>query len=302
MPRQIETVPTHASGRPTQVQATAAKEVGHRSFPGKKVKNPKAPWNVVWCHEHCHKGSKVGVARSLHEVVKDVGASMVLLKKADRYMTWLEAQHSRPHVLITNWREVKPTVQSLAEAGSCRRRAASIIVLAESDVVYHRAFEWTKSLHNVRIEVLLETAIEPLRALLASFNKEVFHEEIQLMPQAEIQIQQMPLSRKSFQPLATSPPMSMPLARNGAKQMQKTPEVDFLPMTTVKPRCMDKLEDPCEKEESTAAPARTVVQQRHPGMNPGSLLAFLTEAVKHQHTAGRIHQDLLQNMPEVYED
>eukprot|EP00930_Biecheleria_cincta_P003623 TRINITY_DN104555_c0_g1_i1.p1 TRINITY_DN104555_c0_g1~~TRINITY_DN104555_c0_g1_i1.p1 ORF type:complete len:308 (-),score=65.78 TRINITY_DN104555_c0_g1_i1:288-1211(-) len=301
MPGQTEDVPPCASGDFENVQAAQAKEVGHRSSFRKKGKTPKALWNVVWCHEHCHKASNAALAQALQEAVKDVGAACVCCKKANGYMSWLEDQRSRPHVLITNWREVKPTVQGLAEAGSCCR-PLGIIVLAESDVVHRRASQWTETLSDIRIPVLLETAIEPLKALLASFNKEVFHEETQ-MPQAPLwNVQPLPeKSQAGGIPLTKSPPLSLPLSKNGAQQMQKTFK-DSLPISTVNPSSMEKLTDPDETEKSTSACARPAVPQHHLGIHPGSLLAFLTEAVKNQHTAGRIQQDLLQNMPEVYED
>eukprot|EP00930_Biecheleria_cincta_P075614 TRINITY_DN6279_c0_g1_i2.p1 TRINITY_DN6279_c0_g1~~TRINITY_DN6279_c0_g1_i2.p1 ORF type:complete len:287 (+),score=59.91 TRINITY_DN6279_c0_g1_i2:52-912(+) len=281
---QMPDVPTHASEHPTKVQAAEAEEVAYWSGPKKKVKTPKAPWNVVWCHEHCHKGGMESLRQALQDAVQDVGAAFVCMKKSNRYMNWLEDNHSRPHLIITNWREVKPTLQDLAEAGGCRR-PIGIVVLAESDVVYRRAYGWMKSVSEVRIAVLLETAMEPLKALLASFKEEVFQDEIQ-MPQAPLPIAQ-PLPQESQ-------------AGGGAKQMQQTSQ-DSLPMPTCDPPSVDKLSDPDKKKQSLSAGARPFVPWRHPGIDPGSLLAILTEAVKHQQTACRIQQDL-QNLPEVYED
>lgn len=290
MPNQIDKVPACAPEHATQLQPAKSKEVASRSFAAKKARTQKPSWNVVWCHEHCHKGKMHEMSLAMQGAAKEIRAAMVSLKKADRYMKWLETQHSRPHVLITNWREVKPTVQGMADASSCAPPLC-IVVLAESAIVLHRASEWAKSFSHVRIEVLLETALEPLKALLASYSEDA------QFPQAPPQVAQLlPETCPALcAPLVTSPPVKKHLAKNGLKQMRSK---DTLPLSIVKPPCMDMLTDPEAKEDIVPAFARPVAPQHH----AGSLLAFLTEAVKHQHTAGRIQQDLLMNMPEVYED
>lgn len=103
------------------------------------------PWRVVWCHERSHKSECDERRTAITEAASKVGASLVCLKKAGKFASWLTSVSHQPYVLLTDWREVKPCLQTLGQEGNLGRPAI-IVVLAELPQHFDRASTWTKSL------------------------------------------------------------------------------------------------------------------------------------------------------------
>ena len=99
---------------------------------------------------------------------------MLPQKKAKHYLAWQkEQQHSRPHLLITSWREVKPILRELKKAQGNSCYPLAILVLAESDNAIRRASEWARSHTDLDIAVLPDSDFERLTALLVRHTEKL---------------------------------------------------------------------------------------------------------------------------------
>mmetsp|Transcript_55968 Transcript_55968/g.157716 ORF Transcript_55968/g.157716 Transcript_55968/m.157716 type:complete len:302 (+) Transcript_55968:56-961(+) len=108
-------------------------------------KQTSAWWRLVWCHERCHKQECEPRRKFIGEQAGEAGADMVCLKKAGKFAMWL-AQAQRPSfALLTDWREVKPCLQTAA-AHRPQNRPAFTIILAELPRHHERASAWAQGL------------------------------------------------------------------------------------------------------------------------------------------------------------
>lgn len=104
----------------------------------------RCPWRLVWCHERCHKHECEERRTAIGEAASDVGATLVCLKKAGKFATWLTHAPAQPFVLLTDWREVKPCMQAVAQCPA--NRPALTVVLGELPQHFERASAWAQSL------------------------------------------------------------------------------------------------------------------------------------------------------------
>ena len=147
---------------------------GAKTESGCTRKHCPEAWDIVWCHDHCRKEKMGQTWKQYAKTCKDVLASMIPKKKAKRYLAWQkEQQHSRPHLLMTCWREVKPILRELAKTQGNSCYPLAILVLAKSDDETLCASDWARSLTDFNITVLRGSDFERLTALLVCYSAKV---------------------------------------------------------------------------------------------------------------------------------
>lgn len=102
-------------------------------------------WRLVWCHERCHKQENEGLRRVLGDAARNAGASLVCLKKASKFAVWLRSAQRPPYVLLTDWRELKPCINT-AKQVHISNQPTFTIVFCKDARHYERASAWAKSL------------------------------------------------------------------------------------------------------------------------------------------------------------
>mmetsp|Transcript_108310 Transcript_108310/g.316849 ORF Transcript_108310/g.316849 Transcript_108310/m.316849 type:complete len:365 (-) Transcript_108310:379-1473(-) len=136
-PFQLVSVP--AIPAPLDVQPMA----GHKRVDADAATGPW--WRLVWCHERCHKQESVPRRSLLSQLAAEAGASLVCLKKADKFAAWAAHAERPPFVLLTDWREAKPCLQALApQPQHCRPLLT--VILADDAKQFERASLWAGSL------------------------------------------------------------------------------------------------------------------------------------------------------------
>mmetsp|Transcript_55967 Transcript_55967/g.157711 ORF Transcript_55967/g.157711 Transcript_55967/m.157711 type:complete len:339 (+) Transcript_55967:56-1072(+) len=150
-------------------------------------KQTSAWWRLVWCHERCHKQECEPRRKFIGEQAGEAGADMVCLKKAGKFAMWL-AQAQRPSfALLTDWREVKPCLQTAA-AHRPQNRPAFTIILAELPRHHERASAWAQGLSPRADPVHICQDVGALKMFLADqgsrlLSSSALHSQIQLLPQ-----------------------------------------------------------------------------------------------------------------------
>lgn len=76
---------------------------------------PPAKRSLVWCSERCHKGENEFRRSQLKAALTDVGASLVVLKKAKRFGLWIERIRRPDFVLVTDVREARSCMELLSD-------------------------------------------------------------------------------------------------------------------------------------------------------------------------------------------
>jgi len=104
-----------------------------------------ASWQLVWCHERCHKEDCDKTRAAIDDAAGGSQASLLCLKKAAKYAAWLDQARRPPHALLTDWREVKPCLQAAALHPPCNRPVLTVI-LCELPKHYERAAAWAQAL------------------------------------------------------------------------------------------------------------------------------------------------------------
>eukprot|EP00930_Biecheleria_cincta_P003936 TRINITY_DN10483_c0_g3_i5.p1 TRINITY_DN10483_c0_g3~~TRINITY_DN10483_c0_g3_i5.p1 ORF type:complete len:293 (+),score=55.10 TRINITY_DN10483_c0_g3_i5:95-880(+) len=235
-----------------------------------RANEPQPSWTLFWCNERCYKAEMVEMKKKLHQAASVAGAAFLSVKKAEKYREWLRTQCSSPHVLLTDWRELKPSLCAIDERG-ISHGPLNVVVLCDKDTVFRRASEWASCREHVSITVLPEIDSESLWTLIASYGVKMGQEHSDEANESGID--------------------SYIVQRERAALM--IPSERFLPLTMVEPPYKESLTTPSEEEEDevfTSSPASQM------------LLPFLLESVKNRHFADKIHDVLLRNMPDVYED
>jgi len=102
-------------------------------------------WRLVWCHERCHKQENEGLRRILGDAARSAGASLVCLKKASKFAVWLQSARRPPYVLLTDWRELKPCINTAKQVHVSSQPTFTIVFCKETPH-YERASAWAKSL------------------------------------------------------------------------------------------------------------------------------------------------------------
>jgi len=104
-----------------------------------------ASWQLIWCHERCHKQDCDEKKAVITNAAEESQASLLCLKKAAKYAAWLEQAQRPPYALLTDWREVKPCLQAAA-LHPPRNQPVFTVILCELPKHYERASAWAQAL------------------------------------------------------------------------------------------------------------------------------------------------------------
>jgi len=130
-------------------------------------------WRIVWCHERCHKREHEGRRQAIRRAVQDVGASLICFKKAKQFSLWTE-RAPRPHfVLVTDWREAQPCMQSVMQHLG-QNQPVLTVVLCESPRQLGRAAEWAHNLPPNLGPVRVHEQTKLPKALLSGLIRQCF--------------------------------------------------------------------------------------------------------------------------------
>jgi hypothetical protein len=108
------------------------------------VVDPTKPLQLVWCHERCHKQESDARRRAISQAAHDSGAVLICVKKATKFAAWLAEGQRQPCVLLTDWREAKPCLETAALQPLANRPVATV-VLCEQGQQFKRASAWTQT-------------------------------------------------------------------------------------------------------------------------------------------------------------
>jgi hypothetical protein len=116
-------------------------------------------WKLVWCQERCHKPDMTLMYTVLAKAARKAGGVLVCHRKAAKYIGW-RATNVEPHILLTDWREVKPSMQGLNELTGAghSKFPVFIYVLETKTQTFHRVAAWAKSFRERDVAVLSELA------------------------------------------------------------------------------------------------------------------------------------------------
>lgn len=98
---------------------------------------------VVWCDETCHKSQNDDQRKGLWRFCRDRKASLLCLKKATKFATWLESVLHPNYILFTDWREAKPCMDAVVASKAMFRQ---MVVFCETDQMFKRASDWAGKL------------------------------------------------------------------------------------------------------------------------------------------------------------
>jgi len=125
--------------------ATAVQRHSERSIWMPTAFNQEASWTMVWCHERCHKPDSEAFRRELAESVEHMQGNLVLLRKACGLERWTAEAPSAPWILLTDWREAKPSVQFLC-GSTLARQPDMIVVYTDGERQSRRSAGWCREL------------------------------------------------------------------------------------------------------------------------------------------------------------
>jgi len=103
-------------------------------------------WNIVWCSERCYKAENDERRKRLAELAQSAGASLVLLKKSQKFAYWLAKAQRPPYILLTDWREAKPSLQVTAQEPVHNQPVFTLVLCDEDQKAYERAAQWKEDL------------------------------------------------------------------------------------------------------------------------------------------------------------
>jgi hypothetical protein len=103
-------------------------------------------WQLVWCHERCHKVDLEPLRTSFSETVEQANGSLLCLKKATGFGRWLARMPNIPFVLLADWREAKPCWEILAQDQNSQ--LLFTLVYTEQERQFKQASQWAASLRS----------------------------------------------------------------------------------------------------------------------------------------------------------
>lgn len=101
-------------------------------------------WQLVWCHERCHKVELEPLRTSFTDIVEKANGSLMCLKKATGFGRWLSRTPDVPFVLLADWREAKPCWDILAQ--DTPKHLQFTLVYTEQERQFKQASQWAASL------------------------------------------------------------------------------------------------------------------------------------------------------------
>jgi len=130
-------------------------------------------WNIVWCSERCYKAENDERREKLTELAQSAGATLVLLKKAHKFAAWLAKAQRPPYILLTDWREAKPSLQVAAQEPVHNQPVFSLVVCDDEEKAYDRAKQWMEELppRADPIHVIKEGGLHIIKQFLANLGE-----------------------------------------------------------------------------------------------------------------------------------
>jgi len=130
-------------------------------------------WNIVWCSERCYKAENDERRERLSELAQAAGATLVLLKKAHKFAAWLAKAQRPPYILLTDWREAKPSLQVAAQEPVHNQPVFSLVVCDDEEKAYDRAKQWMVELppRADPVHVVKEGGLNVLKKYLANLGE-----------------------------------------------------------------------------------------------------------------------------------
>jgi len=111
------------------------------------VASTKPGWSIVWCHERCHKQENQAFHKRMRADAAKHGSSLVLVKKAPKFIWWVRRMHRPAFLLVTDWREARPYIKCLATLPAMSR-PFQIVVLCESQRQLGKASAWAQHISS----------------------------------------------------------------------------------------------------------------------------------------------------------
>jgi len=119
-------------------------------------------WNLVWCHEGCHRMACEAQREVLKTAARERGVSCVWFKKADKAALWLAQQRSSPFILLADWRELKPCISLLMEY-NLMHDPRLIFGLCSTEKQFQRASTWVGKNSQGNVHVRRTTELKEFR-------------------------------------------------------------------------------------------------------------------------------------------
>lgn len=130
-------------------------------------------WNIVWCSERCYKAENDERRERLTELAQSAGATLVLLKKNHKFAAWLAKAQRPPYILLTDWREAKPSLQVAAQEPVHNQPVFTLVVCDEEEKAYERARQWMEELppRADPVHVIKESGLNIVKQFLANLGE-----------------------------------------------------------------------------------------------------------------------------------
>jgi len=127
----------------------------------------------VWCSERCYKAENDERRERLTELAQSAGATLILLKKAHKFAAWLAKAQRPPYILLTDWREAKPSLQVAAQEPVHNQPVFSLVVCDDEEKAYERAKQWMDELppRADPVHVVKEGGLNILKQFLANLGE-----------------------------------------------------------------------------------------------------------------------------------
>jgi len=165
---------------------------------GAQSTKSKPSWHVVWCHERCHKMEYKTQKTELAWVLRNAGGTLVCMKQHKQLAMWLATCQKSAYFLLTGWREAKPCISLLGEAGATYQ-PFRIIVLCDTASQYEKASLWAEQYTNLQVhDVHVCNSAEPLPSLFAALVRPSPGLLVRLPPKSEEESagSQMPMLKR----------------------------------------------------------------------------------------------------------
>lgn len=97
-------------------------------------------FQVLWCHERCHKQDAATLRAQLQLCSSQFGAELVCEKTSLKFQAWLQSRSKESkdmgYVLVSDWRQLKPCLECLEDL------PAAVVVLCDQPKTEEKAKLW----------------------------------------------------------------------------------------------------------------------------------------------------------------
>jgi len=130
-------------------------------------------WNIVWCYERCFKPENDERRVKLTELAQSASATLGMFKKTHKFAAKLAKAQRPPYILLTDWREAKPSLQVAAQEPVHNQPVFSVVACDEEEKVYERAKQWMDELppRTDPVHVTKEDGLKTLKQFVANVGE-----------------------------------------------------------------------------------------------------------------------------------